>query len=302
MTIDLPRLPKRFYRHGWQSWTLTTWIDPSTPAIPISAAEFRLKDEDPVYSLDEKHTGTWIGAIDLGNDDILLMGGLGLDRTVSGWTAIRWSGFMRREKGIGLSQAKETEVFVQYAKELIALFGTRPQKKKPRVWCSWYSLYALIHERILHRTINLLGDLPFDVVQIDDGWQISAGDWYTNKKFPSGMADLAARIKDAARVAGLWLSPLIITPNSSVFRDHPDWLLKSDEGNPVFTGRNWSGKTYTLDVTHPAVLDWLDATVRKAPRLGLRIFQAGFFVHGRVPRQTAYAHATRGHVSKHAAA
>jgi alpha-galactosidase len=301
VTIHLPRLPRKFYRHGWQSWSLATWIDPSTPAIPISAAEFRLKDEDPVYSLDEKHTSAWISAIDLGDDDIVLLGGLGLGSRVR-LDSNSMVGFYEAGEGDWfVARGKESEVFVQYVKELIALFGTRPHKKEPRVWCSWYSLYALIHERILHRTINLLGDLSYDVIQIDDGWQVSAGDWEANKKFPSGMADLAARIKDTARVAGLWLSPLIITPNSSVFRDHPDWLLKNDEGNPVFTGRNWSGKTYALDVTHPAVLDWLDATIHKARGWGYQYFKLDFLYagafpgkqHTLMPREDAYRNALR---------
>ena len=52
--LSLPQPPKRLFRHGWQSWTLTSWLDPSTPPLPIRAPEFRAKDEDPAYALHKK--------------------------------------------------------------------------------------------------------------------------------------------------------------------------------------------------------------------------------------------------------
>jgi alpha-galactosidase len=122
-----------------------------------------------------------------------------------------------------------------------------------------------------------------------------------NKKFPSGMADLATRIKDTGRKAGLWLSPLIVTRESSLFREHPDWLLKNDQGAPVFTGQNWSGKTYALDVTHPAVLDWLGETIRAVRGWGYEYFKLDFLYagafpgrqHTPTPREAAYQNALR---------
>jgi alpha-galactosidase len=28
VNVNLSRVPKAYYRHGWQSWSLTTWHDP----------------------------------------------------------------------------------------------------------------------------------------------------------------------------------------------------------------------------------------------------------------------------------
>ena len=78
LRLKLPQPPKQFFRHGWQSWTLTTWLDPSGPPLPIRAAEFRAKDEDPAYAFAKNHISAWVGAVELGNDDILLLGALGL--------------------------------------------------------------------------------------------------------------------------------------------------------------------------------------------------------------------------------
>src|SRR5688572_712868 len=76
--LSLPQAPKRFFRHGWQSWTLTTWIDPTDLPLPIRSPQFRAKDEDPLYAFSKNHVGAWIGAVELGDDDILLIGALGL--------------------------------------------------------------------------------------------------------------------------------------------------------------------------------------------------------------------------------
>jgi hypothetical protein len=47
LPFNLSQPSRMFYRHGWQSWTLTTWLDPGHPLLPVHAAEFRMKDEDP---------------------------------------------------------------------------------------------------------------------------------------------------------------------------------------------------------------------------------------------------------------
>src|SRR5262245_13460635 len=78
LTLSLPIAPRQFFRHGWQSWTLTTWLDPSEPPFPISSPQFRAKDEDPAYALAKNHISAWVGAVELEEDDILLLGALDL--------------------------------------------------------------------------------------------------------------------------------------------------------------------------------------------------------------------------------
>src|ERR1051326_590192 len=80
--LSLPIAPKQFFRHGWQSWTLTTWLDPSEPPFPISAPKFRAKDEDPLYAFAKNHVSAWVGAVELGENDILLVGALDLSGRV----------------------------------------------------------------------------------------------------------------------------------------------------------------------------------------------------------------------------
>ena len=63
----------------------------------------------------------------------------------------------------------------------------------------------------INAIFSLKSYLPFDVLQVDDGWQVAAGDWEANAKFPQGMQTLAQQIKATGRRAGIWLAPLVAT-------------------------------------------------------------------------------------------
>jgi alpha-galactosidase len=305
LRLSLPQTPKRFFRHGWQSWTLTTWLDPRDPPIPVRAREFRVKDEDPAYPFHKNHIGAWVGAVELDDNDILLLGALALGGRVE-LDGLTLKGFHECAEQDGIlpsdwfiARGQEDEVFSEYADLLARKFGKGRFEKAPRVWCSWYSLYGWINERVILEVLNDFGDMPFDVFQLDDGWQLAHGDWEANKKFPSGMQALAEKISATERTPGIWLSPLMVSPNSQLAKDHPNWLLRDENGIPVRAGITWSGNHYALDSSHPEVLEWLAKLIRKvrAWRYGylkLDFLYIGALIGKRyknLPREIAYRNA-----------
>lgn len=300
LRLSLPGPPKKFYRHGWQSWTLTTWLDPAEPPLPARAAEFRAKDEDPGYAFHTNHISAWVGAVELGPDDILLLGALNLSGRVELEGSALHAFFEDGREGQWmLARGREDEVFSKYALGLEANFGKGRFEDAPRVWCSWYSLYGWVNERVVLKALDGFGDMPFDVFQLDDGWQLSHGDWEANSKFPSGMKSLAEKIAATGRTPGLWLAPFMVSPKSRLAEDHPDWLLKDEQGNPVHAGITWSGNPLGLDVTHPEVLEWLDRLIRKARSWGYGYLKLDFLYIGglvgkryrELPREEAYRNA-----------
>ncbi|MEK8168902.1 hypothetical protein NKH77_00950 [Streptomyces sp. M19] len=84
-----------------------------------------------------------------------------------------------------LALGDEEEVFAAYARHLADRLG-RSEKRAGNVWCSWYAYYENITEELLTKDITALRGLPFDVVQVDDGWERIVGDWQPNDKFPPG--------------------------------------------------------------------------------------------------------------------
>jgi len=300
LRFDLSQPPKRFYRHGWQSWTLTTWLDPSDPPLPIRAPEFRAKDEDSVYAFAKNHVSAWVGAVELGGEDILLLGALDVSGRVElGGTTLKGFYEDQHEGNWLIARGREDEVFLKYANLLEKKFGKTRFEKAPRVWCSWYSLYGWIHERIILKTLKNFGDMPFDVFQLDDGWQISHGEWDANHKFPSGMKSLAEKISATGRTAGIWLAPFMVSTDSQLVKDHPDWLLHDDSGKPALAGITWSGTPHALDSSHPAVLEFMDKLIRKVRGWGYGYLKLDFLYLGAligkrekdIPREIAYRNA-----------
>ena len=297
--LSLPQPPKLFFRHGWQSWTLTTWLDPSERPLPIRSPQFRAKDEDPLHAFAKNHISAWVAAVELGDDDILLLGALGLGGRVELEGTSLIGSYEFGEGAWFIARGSEDNVFQSYANLLAEKFGKTRYEKAPRVWCSWYSLYKWINEHIILNALNSLGDLPFDVFQIDDGWQITHGDWEPTRKFPSGMSELALRISSTGRTPGIWLAPFMVTKLSSIYRDHPDWLLRDEHGRPVPVGITWEGVPYALDTTHPAVLEWLDKLIRKVRGWGYEYLKLDFLYAGaipgkryqEIPREVAYRNA-----------
>jgi alpha-galactosidase len=151
-------------------------------------------------------------------------------------------------------------------------------------WCSWYHFFERVSEADVLRNLEALAAacpaLPVDVIQIDDGYQRAVGDWLeTNPKFPRGLAKLAAEIRSAGFVAGLWTAPFCAVAESRVFADHPDWLLRSGDGplrgllHPV-----WSrdAAVYVLDPSREEVRSHLGSVFRELRAIGFDYLKLDF--------------------------
>ena len=296
ISIRLPDPPRRYYRHGWQSWSVAAWTDAAHPPAISRPHLLHPMQDDPVYAFRRGHHGSWVGAVDAGPGQVLLLGSLGLDAHV----ALHGNDLMGAyDAGSGpwfVAHGDEKAVFSKYAAELGIRLGGAPKKPVLRVWCSWYGVYTAIDESLLSTASRELGDLPFDVLQVDDGWQMAVGDWEANPKFPSGMEALARTIRSGGRRAGLWLAPLIAVQSSRLFRTHRDWFLRDRGGQLASAGFNWGEQLYALDTTHPEVIEWLARLMRQVRVWGFDYIKLDFLYagalpgqrHADIPREAAY--------------
>ena len=135
------------------------------------------------------------------------------------------------------------KVFTPNGKEPTRRIGI---SSMPTGWCSWYYYYQNISEDSILTNLNIaarsLKDAGLQYIQIDDGYQIAAGDWNTNKKFPHGHKWMVDQTHGKGLLAGLWLAPFAIAESSSVYKHHRDWLLK-DKGDTLkqFSANDWWG-------------------------------------------------------------
>ncbi|MCL4824888.1 MAG: hypothetical protein KJZ57_11800, partial [Anaerolineales bacterium] len=81
VTLNLPRPPRAFYRHGWQSWSFAAWTDLSP--LPIQKpAIFHVLQTDAAYAHEPLPHGSWVGAAEMDDGRIVLLGALGTDAHV----------------------------------------------------------------------------------------------------------------------------------------------------------------------------------------------------------------------------
>ena len=137
-----------------------------------------------------------------------------------------------------------------------------PTQRPPAVWCSWYYYGPRFYEADLHAELGFLkaNRLPFDVLLIDDSRPRPWGDWFEHDRWPSGMKDAAERIAALGYQPGLWTCPLLANTESALAAEHPNWLLKRDDGRPVIF--EMEGTNYVLDPTCPDVELFLERLLR----------------------------------------
>lgn len=255
-----------FYRHGHNSWSPCGWRHLSEPPLRIESDERRLTADDTVWDDPARHHSSAVAALQGPDGRVLLLGALGLD--VPRLAADRDALVGWYERGAApwfLAYGSEEEVFAAYARHLAERLG-HSRKRAGNVWCSWYAYYENITEEQLTKDITALRGLPFDVVQIDDGWERRVGDWHPNGKFPSGMRALADRVTDAGLRPGLWIAPFIVHPASDIAHERPELLLRDAAGDPATAGHNWGTGYWALDLTLPAAQDHLRETIRRVCR------------------------------------
>ncbi len=154
-------------------------------------------------------------------------------------------------------------------------------------WCSWYQYFHEVSEADIAANLALADPWPFDVFQIDDGYQAAIGDWLeTNDRFPSDLAGLAGSVRASGRTPGLWLAPFLVAPDSEVARRHPDWIARhvvdGVDGGPLRTWWNpaWGGGedgfVYGLDTTREDVLAHLEQVAAAVVAAGFPYLKLDF--------------------------
>ncbi len=133
----------------------------------------------------------------------------------------------------------------------------------PSVFCTWYYYGLTVTEEDVMVNLERMSKqkLPFDVFQIDEGWEIALGHWEQNEKFPTPMKEIAYRIREAGYRPGIWTSPFVAKETSPVMLEHPEWILRDREGNPCIFPMN-DTTHYVLDITHPGTLPYLTELYR----------------------------------------
>ncbi len=140
------------------------------------------------------------------------------------------------------------------------------KKERPILINNWEATYFDFNEKKLLQLAKSAKELGIELFVLDDGWfgrrdddTSSLGDWDVFlKKLPSGLNGLCDKIKSLDLQFGLWVEPEMISPNSELYRKHPEWAM-SVPGREPLLGRN----QLILDLTRKEVIDYLENVLTK---------------------------------------
>ncbi|MBN1312910.1 MAG: alpha-galactosidase [Anaerolineae bacterium] len=158
-------------------------------------------------------------------------------------------------------------------------------------WSSWYQFFAAVTADDMARNQQALCDrretLPFNLIQLDDGYQPAWGDWLRhNDKFPQGVDGWAEAVRGDGFTPGLWFSPFTIDKEAAIFHEHPEAILRDRRGRPVHGGFLVSRWILGLDPTHPATQEHVRRAVSTVVHeWGIPYLKLDFLYCGALPGQ-----------------
>jgi alpha-galactosidase len=111
--------------------------------------------------------------------------------------------------------------------------GSYRDKVRPMLINNWEATYFDFTPDKLEQIARAGRDLGLELFVLDDGWfgkrnddKRSLGDWFVNiEKLPGGLSDIAERVNKLGLSFGLWFEPEMVSPDSDLYRAHPDWCL-----------------------------------------------------------------------------
>ena len=138
-------------------------------------------------------------------------------------------------------------------------------RNRPVLYNSWEGCMFHFNQHRLLDLADRAKDLGCELFVLDDGWfgkrnddKSGLGDYTVNtKKLPHGMEGLSKAIRKKGLQFGLWFEPESVSPDSDLYRAHPDWAL-TDE-HPDVLGRH----QLLLDLAKPEVRDYIVENVSK---------------------------------------
>ncbi len=119
------------------------------------------------------------------------------------------------------------------------------RRERPVLMNNWEATYFDFNEEKIKALIDEGAALGMELFVLDDGWfgkrnsdASGLGDWFTNlKKLPGGLKSLSDYAHSKGMQFGLWFEPEMVSPDSDLYRAHPDWCLHM-QGRSRSEGRN----------------------------------------------------------------
>ena len=192
------------------------------------------EDTGEVYGFSLVYSGNFLGSVEVDQfqNTRVSMGIHPFDFT---WLLEPGQGFQTPEVVLVYSSHGLGEMSRTYHK----LYRTRlcrgkfRDESRPILLNNWEATYFQFDADKIERIAQAGQELGIELFVLDDGWfgkrdddKSSLGDWFVDlSKLPGGLQDLVSRVTHLGMQFGLWFEPEMISVNSNLYREHPDWCL-----------------------------------------------------------------------------
>jgi Alpha-galactosidase len=113
-------------------------------------------------------------------------------------------------------------------------------EERPILINNWEATYFDFTAEKIEEIAMAGKELGMELFVLDDGWfgkrdsdNCSLGDWVVDKrKLPEGLDTLVNKITDKGIRFGLWFEPEMVSPDSDLYRTHPDWCIHVQNREP----------------------------------------------------------------------
>ncbi|MFP4020662.1 MAG: alpha-galactosidase, partial [Halanaerobium sp.] len=138
--------------------------------------------------------------------------------------------------------------------------GEHREKQRPVLINNWEGTYFDFDTDKILEIAEAAAEVDLELFVLDDGWfgrrnddTSSLGDWYVNEeKLPGGLEYLAEEINKLGLDFGLWFEPEMISPDSDLYRKHPEWAIQLENRESSL-----SRQQLILDLSRGKVQDYI---------------------------------------------
>lgn len=139
-------------------------------------------------------------------------------------------------------------------------------QKRPVLINNWEATYFDFDTDKLLAIAKSAAGHGIEMLVMDDGWfghrnddATSLGDWFVNEnKIKGGLKHLVDEVNKLGLKFGIWMEPEMISPDSELYRKHPDWAFSVPERTATL-----SRNQYVLDLSRKEVRDYVYECVYK---------------------------------------
>ncbi len=137
---------------------------------------------------------------------------------------------------------------------------------RPILINNWEATYFDFNTDKLLEIAKEAGKLGIEMLVMDDGWfghresdNSSLGDWFVNEeKIKGGLNHLVKQVNQLGMKFGIWFEPEMVSPDSELFREHPDWAIQIT-GMPMTMSR----EQYVLDYSRKEVREHIYSKLKQ---------------------------------------